>query len=502
MTRTWGEVTPRRWQSEALPLALESLDGEKPGVIRACTGSGKSILQAELARRIVHQIEPGSIMLVTAPTQDLVRQLSKTFYWRNPNKVGRFYQYEKRTDTPIVVACHASMTELAAQLERENKRVLFWIADECHKTESPQVLGFSEAIPVERRIGFTATPFRRLERERLSLFDELLYDYGPQEAIRDGVIVPPRVIGYEGESEDMDQVCLELVHEAVTHGPGIVNAWNTEDADQYAELLRESGIRAASIHSKQKKKIQKELLDRLESGDLHCLVHVNLLAEGVDLPWLRWLVMRRASESQRGSSKLRVISRVRFIQEVGRIVRSHPGKSEALIYDPNDLFGTLALDYDALLGETEEEETDDQTEFVAREVTRNVNLSGPIEDQRLQVVEQRSPIQQYVRQVSLTMRLLGFSNLKSTGQTKWRHYPATSRQKTMAQRLMKDVTPYVEGMPVNHRSSLRAACLAYKQGLLNQGDMFDLNTIMMVMVKQSGWPLNQVDQGDLDNANS
>jgi len=59
----------------------------------------------------------------------------------------------------------------------------------------------------------------------------------------------------------------------------------------------------------------------------------------------------------------------------------------------------------------------------------------------------------------------------------------------MVGRLMKQVAPFVDGMPINHRSSLRAACLAHKQGILNQGDMFDLNTILFCMIKSQGWPL-------------
>jgi hypothetical protein len=70
-----------------------------------------------------------------------------------------------------------------------------------------------------------------------------------------------------------------------------------------------------------------------------------MLSEGADYPWLRWLCLRR-----------NVDSRVRFIQEVGRALRSYPGKIEAVLLDPNDLFGSFRISYEEALGEQSFEE--------------------------------------------------------------------------------------------------------------------------------------------------
>jgi len=112
------------------------------------------------------------------------------------------------------------------------------------------------------------------------------------------------------------------------------------DAEEYAEELTSNGIPAEAIHSKQPAKLRAELLVRLQSGSLSALVHVSLLSEGVDLPWLSWLCMRR-----------KVSARVRFVQEVGRVLRVHPGKTSALIIDPYDLFAVHGVTHPAALGE-------------------------------------------------------------------------------------------------------------------------------------------------------
>jgi hypothetical protein len=67
-------------------------------------------------------------------------------------------------------------------------------------------------------------------------------------------------------------------------------------------------------------------------------VHCQLLTEGVDLPWLRWLALRRP-----------VSSPVRLVQEVGRVLRAARGKAEAVLYDPHDCLGAVGLVHAAAL---------------------------------------------------------------------------------------------------------------------------------------------------------
>jgi hypothetical protein len=61
----------------------------------------------------------------------------------------------------------------------------------------------------------------------------------------------------------------------------------------------------------------------LRSGDLDAVVHCHMLSEGVDMPFLRRLVLRHA----RGS-------RVEFAQEIGRVLRACEGKAHADVFDP------------------------------------------------------------------------------------------------------------------------------------------------------------------------
>ena len=129
-------------------------------------------------------------------------------------------------------------------------------------------------------------------------------------------------------------------------GPGVFSALTIEDAEGYAEFLTQHGFKAAAVHSKMSKTVNARVLARLQAGELRAVVHVSMLSEGVDLPWLRWICLRRP-----------VGSRVRFVQEVGRVLRTMPDgdrwgpKDTAYVLDPHALFLEHGISNPAALGE-------------------------------------------------------------------------------------------------------------------------------------------------------
>lgn len=317
----WAGVQPRRWQKEAYDVVINAMrQGTRRPLIHACTGSGKSRLLGALSSMC-----KGSV-LVTTPTQALVEQLASTVEQHvGRGKVGRCFQHAWEIERPVVVACIPS---LPAVLE-ERSEWACWLADEAHRLEGIRTREVRDQLRAKVAIGFTATPFRGDSRG-LVVWDDIVYSYTSHQAIQEGVLVPWRVVRSSTE-EDVDVLTQQWVAEA--DGPGIVSATTIADADGMANQLG-----ALSIHGYLKRDEQQRRIAMLQSGELKCLVHVQLLTEGVDLPWLRWLVLRRP-----------VRSPVRLVQEVGRVLRSAPGKSEAVLYDPHDCLGEVGLVHGATL---------------------------------------------------------------------------------------------------------------------------------------------------------
>lgn len=352
---TWGKNKPRKWQGAAFAVTKEhfAFDNAQDGLVSAIMGAGKSIYIEELCATA--QLERNEVIVVSTSTEDLTRALHNDIGARcqGIKDVGVWYGKRKRAGN-VIVTCIPSMTALAEMLHRSERKVAFWIADEAHRTEADRVFEAKQALQPRHSLGLTATPFRAGSFESISLFKVCLYRYGVDAAQADGVVVPMRIVNYDGEQDDLDIATFELIRDSV--GPGIVNASTISDAEAYAKYLSQHGIAARAIHSKLKTRDKDAAIESLRSGELRALVHVNLLSEGANFPWLMWMALRRE-----------VQSRVRFVQEIGRGLRACTNthgaqlsvwetllKNEAVFYDLHDLFGSFSLSYKEALGEPPE----------------------------------------------------------------------------------------------------------------------------------------------------
>lgn len=339
--------TPRAWQVECLRAIIAYLHaGGRAGMVSAIMGAGKTDLTSELCRVAQHW---GWRVLVTVPSQRLVRQTSAAVRKRiGDEAVGTYWQHGRDYDTTVVVACTRSL----AKLQLEPCDYDLWIADEAHGTESPAVLAFAETIAPARLIGLSATPFRAADRQALSLFADLVFSYSAADALRDGVLVPwrfPDPLVSDGSHVDLNEACTEWIRGRT--GPGIVSANTIEDAEEYAAELCDAGVRAMAVHSELSDDTNDRRLEALERGELDCVVHVAVLVEGVDLPWIRWMCLRR----RRGS-------RNAHVQEIGRGLRSHPGKAYCEFFDPHSLFGLHQINDPARLGDYLRKESEEREE--------------------------------------------------------------------------------------------------------------------------------------------
>lgn len=343
---------PRRWQVEALSAVGAALRrGERP-LVRAATGSGKAQLIAELASSMRRD---GEVVVVVAPRQSLVEQLSGvedlpalrpgSVAWRaGLQSVGVYYGRQKvRTDAPIVVTCTPSLGALAAEIAGRPVRCL--IVDEAHLSEADGILAAVEVLRPRYVVGLSATPWRTAEGEALSLFSSEVYTYGITQAQKDGVLCQWETVGVDPSwgQVDADDACARLIRE-YGDGPGIVSARSIADAEAYALRLTADGIPAQAIHSQLGRREQAQRISALLAGEVRCLVHVALLTTGTDIPELRWICLRRPSSTA-----------IRYVQEIGRVLRTARGKRRALVLDPYDFEGSIGVVHDSRLGESMEQ---------------------------------------------------------------------------------------------------------------------------------------------------
>lgn len=455
----WSGREPRRWQVEAFAAYAAARDAGSlsGGVFAACTGSGKSIHLAEVVADLLTRVVSPGVVVVTTPTVALVEQLSATLSQRLGEPVGVYYTDGKSIASPVVVTCHPSFGECLSALTKAGRQVVFWCADEAHRTDNPQILTPAAKVDQVPRVGWSATPYKSNPdtHNGLTLWQHELARYSIDEAIADGALVgwsatglgafdrkrvndlaaeadllrpdhPDREAIAEEQQEIIDAASVRWV--AQQRGPGVVSALHVVDAEAFAKRLEDAGVRAMAIHSNQPKKVRTARLQALQAGELDCLVHVQILTEGVDLPWLRWGCLRRRR------------NRVGFVQEVGRFLRAFPGKSVADLFDPLGLFVAHGIDHPSQLGGVVEVVEVEEVEDV--QSPEMIDVLDPLTGKVYKVPREskaRTRVQRvavahavstsYISECVSWLRAKGLiENAFGKSDASWRHQPATKAQ--------------------------------------------------------------------------
>jgi superfamily II DNA or RNA helicase len=430
-------IVLREWQRGAL-IQATGPTAPDAGLITATMGAGKSIAIALLCAGWTGRV------VVTTPTIALTEQLRGTIASVCGEAIGAYYTHDRRIER-VTVCCLASAERFAEDWTAADDTL--FIHDEAHnggkgdfriqdawRIHSPSGAELSllavlvGAVRPARRVGFSATPYGSDEGQRLWLWTHEAFRYTVHEAITDGALVPMRLI-LPTSSElprdkygrvDADAWIAE--HLATLPGPGVISARDIEDADTYAAELCAAGIPAESVHSRMSRKRIDAALERLRTGQIKALVHCHLLSEGVDLPWLMWLVLRHP----RGS-------RVEFAQEIGRVLRWFLGKLFGIVVDPYGVTLEHQLQDAAAIGEATQ-----KPQKKAEERAEEDYLIDPLTGERMQPMDDmpaaerkafrmRSEVALYVARAVVALRGAGLI-VPRAGDGSWRKGPATAKQ--------------------------------------------------------------------------
>jgi hypothetical protein len=454
-----AEWPPRDWQAKALPIIIGNVRKKRRGIVCAVMGAGKSILQAELVR-MAHANLGDRVIIVCAPRQRLVDQLADTMAGRlGRGRVGRWYGKKKQV-RPVIVCCNNSLPTLHVELASLGKRVALLIVDEAHRSEAASVRDTVPELKPAALVGFTATPFRSVPTQTVSLFDCVHYRYGIEDAVRDRVLVPPRVERWQGsDGVPIDEACLAMMNEHAD-GPGITSATSIDDAEEHAEWLTANGWPAEAVHSRLTTTEQDARLERLRTGQLRAIVHVALLSEGVDLPWLRWLCLRRNVQAS-----------VRFLQEVGRVLRvdREPDpqwgtKTDGVVLDPHLLLGRFGWTTPEAIGQAMEE----AAEAEAAEPTAARGPTEPREDEALAL----DVLLAYLRRARAELERAGICPPRTVAPGGWQLAPVSAKQVAA----VKGASKLTRHIPGECRDPIKA--LSKVPWVLTRGQVADLLDVL------------------------
>ena len=240
---------------------------------------------------------------------------------------------------PVQIAMVATM------INRQTEPFELIIVDECHHTPSSTYQEIISRHPNAYVLGVTGTPCRLDGKGLADCFDEMVH--GPQiyELIEFGSLskpvtfAPATAVDLKGvRSVGGDYVKSELteamskpsvtgsaIKEYMKHAPGrpcVVFCVSVKHAEQVAEDFINAGFRAVSVDGKTDRDERARMINGLSDGSVQVLCSCDIISEGTDVPAIEVGISLRPTKSLS-----------LYIQQMGRVLRKHPGKDRALLLD-------------------------------------------------------------------------------------------------------------------------------------------------------------------------
>jgi len=219
------------------------------------------------------------------------------------------------------------------------------LLDEAHHVAAQVFHELVDRCPAKHRFGLTATPERE---DGLTALLELFL--GPpvaevthEELVAAGVLKLPEVrtieTGFEfpyASAEDYARMLDTLVRDGERNGliadlvvaeaaAGklcLVLSGRVDHCEALCTLIRARGVQAELLTGSVKKDRRTELLNAARAGKVPVLVATTLADEGLDLPALSRVFLTYPGRA-----------RGRTLQRLGRLMRTHPDKNDAVLFD-------------------------------------------------------------------------------------------------------------------------------------------------------------------------
>ena len=345
----------RNSQREAIDSLYSYWAHEKgnPLIVAPC-GAGKSIIIAQFIREAMEY--PNTRILILTHRMELLEQDEEELRRLWPSAPTGFYSSglgRKDRHAPILFA---GIQSVHSRLHTFDPFDLV-IIDEAHLIPRKESTMYGRAMdtlnlmnPQTRYVGLTATPYRLdsglLHKGEGSLFDRITYEIPVRDMIERGELC--EVIGKRGQEvpdlsavkkrggefvgKDVERVmdvpaltraaCEEIVAYGQNRRAWLVFASGVKHAEHIRLALESLGVDCDVIHGGMPRSERADLIERFKAGRLRCLINVDILTIGFNAPICDMGVLLRMTAST-----------ALYVQIVGRLMRTYPGKRDALLLD-------------------------------------------------------------------------------------------------------------------------------------------------------------------------
>lgn len=329
-------------QQEALRELKRSHELEhKAGAVVLPTGAGKT----SVATRDVKSRNP-RLCLYVAHSHEILEDAETEFLRHFTSNEVRRFEARPRVDqltkiNLITIQLLSRNMDVFARLNID-----YMIVDEFHHAAAKSYRRTLETLSPKFLLGLTATPFRGDQQDVIKLCDDnIVISYDLREGIELGILCPYHYYGcfddidysnisHNGSRYDINDLEKSLI--IPERDIAIINKWQQLSPNKptiafccshaHALRVKESferfGVKAESYLSSTPGSERKQIRTRFEAGDTKIICAVNVLNEGIDIPFAECLLFLRPTESRRI-----------FFQQLGRGLRHYVGKEKCIVID-------------------------------------------------------------------------------------------------------------------------------------------------------------------------
>jgi len=314
---------------------------EKLATIILPTGAGKSFVTALCLSNV-----PDKKILWVAHREELISQAQDTLEEVIENRIidREMAEYKASYQADIIVGSVQTLARKRKHLDKFIPDII--VVDEYHHRSEKNVTyqGLLERFPEAKVVGLTATPWR-FSGDPLPL-GEVLFDMDIGTAVAHGYLVPPKPEVLKSNTSlanvktRMGDFAIKDLSNAVNNEKrnlliakkvleyikddkrqGILFGVDVAHAHTMYELLK-NDCRAIEIYGDTDKDERRYNMEKLRNGDVDILINNLCGTEGFDVPHLSFAAIARPTRSLG-----------LYIQMAGRVLRTSPNKTDAIILD-------------------------------------------------------------------------------------------------------------------------------------------------------------------------
>lgn len=263
-------VLPADRIAEATSTILEEMKQQ----VRFFESQGLLVEAQRIYQRVTYDLEMLQELGYTSGIENYSRHLAKRPPGSRPYCLLDFFPKDFIT---VIDESHVTIPQLNGMFkaDRSRKQTLIDHGFRLPSALDNRPLTFAEFEMLRRRTIFvSATPAE---------YELKLSGPPVEQVIRPTGLLDPAIEVRPLEGQ-VDDVAAEIRDAARRHERVIVTTLTKKSAERLSDYLNELQLRVSYLHSEMDALERVRVLGKLESGDFDCLIGINLLREGIDLP--------------------------------------------------------------------------------------------------------------------------------------------------------------------------------------------------------------------------